>query len=332
MTAINSTSLPDQTPFPLAVRDEQCGFEGDSDLYGLGIRLGIYMQWLTSFAPTTDLQKFAVFRETYSIFVFAIFIAILVLTAEKRPTHTAEMLILAYIIFGGVFIAVPAGLPKKNSTFPERKGFMACLRHGIVLNLFGCAVAGYFFWFWHRGMRGDNFLATPCGSHAFLFAKVSLSNRHITRTLSCASAAFVFLAMHRLLLVFRVYKKRPWTDGPARNQLNTTEEGRRMVQDEREEDRKPRWKDSRFYSDLVQWCYRIFSLVYFVLGIELTLYWNGVTDVYSVGTAGQLIPLIIGVCGLAKGVCVSAAEFVARKPDRGHSQQSDVEAGGVVTT
>lgn len=239
---MNSTPLPDQPQFPLAVRDEQCGFEGDSDLYGLGIRLGIYMQWLTSFAPTTDLQKFAVFRETYSIFVFAIFIAILVLTAEKRPTHTAEMLVLAYIIFGGVFITVPADLRKKNSTLLERKGFMACLRHGIILNLFGCAVAGYFIWFWHRGMRGGNFLATPCGSHAFLFAKVSLSNRHVTRTLSCASAAFLFLALQRLVLVFRVHKKRPWTDEPTRNQLSTTEEERRMVQDEREQGIKPRWK------------------------------------------------------------------------------------------
>ena len=48
----------------------------------------------------------------------------------------------------------------------------------------------------------------------------------------------------------------------------------------------------------------VLSLVYSVLGIELTLHWNGVTGVYSVGTTGQLIPLTIGLCGLLQIICL----------------------------
>ena len=28
-------------------RDDSCGFDGNSDLYGLGIRLGVYFQWIS---------------------------------------------------------------------------------------------------------------------------------------------------------------------------------------------------------------------------------------------------------------------------------------------
>jgi hypothetical protein len=44
----------------------------------------------------------------------------------------------------------------------------------------------------------------------------------------------------------------------------------------------------------------VLSLIYSVLGIELTLYWNHIRDVYTINTTGQLIPFVIGLAGLAK--------------------------------
>jgi hypothetical protein len=41
-------------------------------------------------------------------------------------------------------------------------------------------------------------------------------------------------------------------------------------------------------------------LVYSVIGIEMTLYWNSIRDVYTINTTGQLIPFVIGLVGLAK--------------------------------
>ncbi|KAK4233847.1 hypothetical protein C8A03DRAFT_38407, partial [Achaetomium macrosporum] len=35
---------------------------------------------------------------------------------------------------------------------------------------------------------------------------------------------------------------------------------------------------------------KAFIFAYSILGVELTLYWNGATDVYSIATTGQLIP------------------------------------------
>jgi hypothetical protein len=32
----------------------------------------------------------------------------------------------------------------------------------------------------------------------------------------------------------------------------------------------------------------------------MTLYWNSISDVYTINTTGQLIPFVIGLVGLAK--------------------------------
>jgi len=44
------------------------------------------------------------------------------------------------------------------------------------------------------------------------------------------------------------------------------------------------------------------SLIYPVIGIEMTLHWNHVTGVYSINSVGQLIPFVIGLVGFIKAV------------------------------
>ena len=41
-------------------------------------------------------------------------------------------------------------------------------------------------------------------------------------------------------------------------------------------------------------------LVYSVLAIELIIYWNSISNVYSIRATGQIIPFIIGAGGLCK--------------------------------
>ena len=42
------------------------------------------------------------------------------------------------------------------------------------------------------------------------------------------------------------------------------------------------------------------ALIWSVLGIELTLYWNSISGVYTIKSTGQLIPFVIGLTGLLK--------------------------------
>jgi hypothetical protein len=44
------------------------------------------------------------------------------------------------------------------------------------------------------------------------------------------------------------------------------------------------------------------SLAYSIIGIEMTLYWNSISGVYTINTTGQLIPFVIGLACLTKVV------------------------------
>jgi ATP/ADP translocase len=40
-------------------------------------------------------------------------------------------------------------------------------------------------------------------------------------------------------------------------------------------------------------------MIWSLLAIELTLFWNGITDVYDIKSTGQLIPFITGILSIA---------------------------------
>lgn len=41
-------NLPQAVPNPSSVTSANCAFRGDQDTYGKGIRVGVYLQWMTS--------------------------------------------------------------------------------------------------------------------------------------------------------------------------------------------------------------------------------------------------------------------------------------------
>ena len=97
----------------MATNPQQCGLVGNSDLYGLGIRLGIYLQWITSqIAFYFHLEGSNDLSNADLIFSFALVIALFVLTFQHR-TYTIEVVIINKMFFGGT-LAV-RGYQKKNA-------------------------------------------------------------------------------------------------------------------------------------------------------------------------------------------------------------------------
>ncbi|UPK89824.1 hypothetical protein LCI18_000759 [Fusarium solani-melongenae] len=315
---MNAAALSAQAPFPLTVRDEKCGFEGNSDMYGLGIRLSIYMQWLSAFLWRTFYpQGLRPVSNTYLIFIFAIFVAILDLTAQARPTYAVEMLVLAYIIFGGFYVVLWDNFLEKETTLADRQTVSWLVREISGFSLCG-AIAAYYFWFWLRGIHSDSFLPTPCGSYAFIYAKVPLYNRHVTNILSATFALFLYGVISQLVDMLRDL----WAYVVGRGAPPPADEQRNKLR---------RWVGE--YFEIFAPYLRIFALLGSILSIELTLYWNGVTDVYSVSTTGQLIPLVIGIFGLAQFPYAPVVDYIVKiARDWECIRQSEVEAGGVTVT
>jgi hypothetical protein len=65
-----------------------------------------------------------------------------------------------------------------------------------------------------------------------------------------------------------------------------------------------------------------------ILQIELTIRWNGITDLGGVGNVGQLIPLLVGVGGLslvvARGIEGACKGVSSWKDDSGKDGRNDV--------
>lgn len=84
--------------YPRAACD---GFEGNDDLYGLGIRIGIYLQWVSSLLTSLLLPTGASdYLDTNSIFLFAVFIATATATQRNGGLHPAEAFIMLQLCFG----------------------------------------------------------------------------------------------------------------------------------------------------------------------------------------------------------------------------------------
>ncbi|RSL38759.1 hypothetical protein CEP53_014602 [Fusarium sp. AF-6] len=288
----HTASLPGQEASSLIGRDEDCGFEGNSDLYGLGIRLGIYMQWLSSFAPRGGSQSLLLLVKTYFTFIFAIFVAILLIKVEKTPTYTVEIYVLICIILGGACTMLIALNPKGTKPAEIKGKIFVSWVSALATLCLSDAVACYSFWFWLRGIHNDNFLDTPCGSCVFAIKKSSLSKSKTTKGFAAVSGLIAFgLPGIGAWRVAFLYRNRPSADEPTRPQQDATER----------DDRGAGGGNMRQKSlDIAILSVKAVYMISFLLAVELTLYWNRVTQVYSVDTPGQLIPLIIGLCGLVQ--------------------------------
>ena len=86
----------------LAARDT-CGADisGNSDLYGLGIRVGVYLQWISSLLTNVLIPaEVSDSLDTNSIFLFAVFIAIANASTTSPALRPAEAFIMLQLCFG----------------------------------------------------------------------------------------------------------------------------------------------------------------------------------------------------------------------------------------
>lgn len=194
----------------IAHRSGECGFEGNPDLYGLGIRLGVYLQWLSGLIVYLWYPEGRDdITEPYLIFLIAVCIAALVQTAKPESTFAVEILILIFIVFGGFYTVLSIGLRERYRRRIKRVEFNPFYYVASVSLLAG--VSTYCSWFWLSGIH-VNFQRTPCGSYTFLFAKVSIYNSSVYRFLAaCSIYLAIFSDIYYLWLissgVFVAFKK-----------------------------------------------------------------------------------------------------------------------------
>lgn len=161
-----------QTRTTHAVRQESsavCGINGNSDFYGLGIRIGIYLQWTTAFLSNHLLQEsIGSNLETNTIFLLALFVAMIVATINKT-VQTAELIVLLHLCFGFLF-SILSIWGHRTRRFTNDK----TIRFPLIGSFFRLSLAtglsAYALWFWFRG-RELHHLNPACDDYTFLFTR-----------------------------------------------------------------------------------------------------------------------------------------------------------------
>ncbi|KAL7950049.1 hypothetical protein V8C42DRAFT_340924 [Trichoderma barbatum] len=234
---------------------------GNSDLYGVGVRAGLYAQWVatllaTLFEPKTE----STYRIANLIIQWSIFLGLC--TQSKPGDPVIGAVITQYLMFGSLSSLTGDGI----SHFSHFSG--------IFRIIFYTAVASYGCWFWFNGI--DEMTVEGCPDIAF-FGKVSLHGgfRSAGKAFSVIGVVLCVLS-----LAFSVYATGKRFSNGFRDGFRTKQKVRPRVE----------------LALLVLSMALIGMSVYLV---EHLIIENGIQEVgiAEIGTVGQLIPLLAG--GLA---------------------------------
>lgn len=314
---------------------EQCGFVGDDNTYGLGIRIGVYLQWVTSSLAYNFVPEEAVtMRGVNNCFQASIFAGLLYVTITKGSNlYAVEAFLMLMICMGGVCSGdnppeggelfegqakVPEGRMKKLEGRAKRFAYYEASKPGAFIRIFlSVSFCAYGVWFTFVGM--DHMQSSPCSTYAFFFGRVNLYTwfRTLLKVVFTIGAlvyaisivlgsAFAIIKLLGSLSERRTnstpklpYRPQdqaqgqnsPCSLGPTGTFFVPSNRSSSSVQGKPEDDtQKPKTGGPSV----------VFStaLLFFILGVELIIRWNHIQGVGTLGSTGQLLPLIIGIGGM----------------------------------
>jgi hypothetical protein len=168
-------SLPESLhPRDVVNTDAQCLITGNSDFYGLGIRLGVYLQWITSLIANRYIEdEIDSNLDTNTIFLFALFVALAVATAQSSFQSSVEIVVLLQLCFGFIFSVVSIwGLRTRTQIGKDSKRYP--LLGSFVRLSMATLLSSYGVWFWFSGL--EHFSRPGCPTFTFLLVKVDISS------------------------------------------------------------------------------------------------------------------------------------------------------------
>jgi hypothetical protein len=178
-------------------------------VYGLGIRLGVYFQWVAShIANRNRYCKEAIgnFLDTNTIFLSALIIATALLAQEKSPTYAIEVAIVLFLIWGTLGSVLTIGgyrtrLAPRDLYHTPFSVLGAYFRLALSLT-----ASFYSIWFWFHGLH--YFDQTDCPSSIFFFARLPLlgwvrfvfQTASVIRTLDVIQLISLFITFSMVML------------------------------------------------------------------------------------------------------------------------------------
>lgn len=246
-----------------------CGFAGDSDLYGLGIRVGFYQQWIATLLVTLfrpeDEKMFCV----VNVLIQVALLSILALAAAQRTLRVAEAMIAFWLMCGPL-----------ASVTGDGENPIGTITGTVRLSLYA-GLSGFGLWFWLGGL--DDLAPQPCEPVVFFGGTTAPTGGWFRRVGQVVSATGIAvcagLAMWSVVWII-------------------VRRGRRLRRN----------LLSRQRTDISLALLSVGILVVSISATEYLLRANGIREVNVFFGAGQLIPFLIGMFSLISVVFSTAVE------------------------
>ena len=185
---------------------DACTIEGNNDFYGLGIRVGIYLQWATSLFVNHFLAAAIQGNlDTNTIFLLALFAALAASTL-RQDIEAAEIVVLLHLCFG--FVASILSIWGYRTSTRSREPVRFPLLGSFARLTLTTAICAYALWFWLLGI--DNALERPCTTYTFLFGRLDAEGpvKHYFQASTiafCVVYWFLFAKEFLMLCLFMIF-------------------------------------------------------------------------------------------------------------------------------
>ena len=300
------------------------GFAGNADFYGLGIRLGVYLQWIAQFLANCFLSaEWKSILGASIVFALALTVAVLLLTFEHKCTFTAEIIVILFIFWGGFIVSYYGSpimdhtaqrihLPKLHKAIPSRRFVgtsLAAVPPLLVMQIFSL-------WFWIRLVTAGetDYSPTPGGTFYFLFDRVSARSKPPARFMVFLCAFFALLTFGGFIragMGYFYWGLKSCCRTPSRTNGDHADDSSPHLEHStpastyrasalllKEISKYVAKSRGVYVSNTDDRRFRIylstFSILYSIISIELTLVWNNISGVYDVNSTGQVIPIVAG--------------------------------------
>ncbi|KAF5877172.1 uncharacterized protein Bfra_001535 [Botrytis fragariae] len=287
-----------------------CIIDGNSDIYGLGIRIGYYLQWYASLlasAPRGSSGKVAlgeVQSLSLSIFLFSL-ATFLALITQTSTLKLAEVYIILLFIVGYHYYFIPKMFMALLSFIKQlfnkgEKDETGQKKHrswefNFLVGLFFCAISCFQLWFWGGHFQDRKGKSNTCPNFGFGFIRVDLENIAFRAFNITYWILLLILSFGILWNSWNVYiqKGQASKDHFSSSSSSSLKSGRSSTRS---------LKESNSISDFIGFGILFIFTAVMIFAIEKSIMWNQIARVTTLAEAGQLIPLFIGLGSLLR-VC-----------------------------
>ncbi|KAF8470683.1 hypothetical protein BDZ91DRAFT_718709 [Kalaharituber pfeilii] len=282
-----------------------CGFDGDEDMYGLGIRIGYYIQWVaTVFGAYYTPQVVSSAFEGNAIFNIGMLAGLVYSTMIREDMFVVEPIMVLGFSIGGAIVGL---LDPKNVHHPkDLKSLRARLVHLCGTGALSLPLLIYWMWYSFYGM--DTLAYNKCSRYAFFIVKIDIWSpwfRYFMKVATILSLVGLFVLAVGVVLAYRnksnELPQHPQARLARANRLSSTEVALML---------RARPTKTQFFVVII-----ICAIC--ALSVELGIIWNNISGVNALGSTGQLIPMAIGIITSVR-VCLGVIKkmFKSRKQRR----------------